>query len=131
MVGSIDQENPGDIYEVEKFFWNKDYSTASKHNDVALVKTKTAIKLGKNVSKIEMADVTPGDDVIMAGWGLTRYPIGPGGEGITDILQFIPLKTLDNKDCKGLPPQMPITSTQVIVFINFDFILAVDCVIIF
>lgn len=98
VTGTNSLSTGGDVYEISTWKIHPDYVHYDV-NDIGFITLQDEIVFETNrVEKIplNMLLIGDGEDVILSGWGASRFP----GIEFPDRLQFIHLRTISNEDCK-------------------------------
>lgn len=117
MAGATKLSEGGDNYGVSKVIVHEEYDDFEIANDIALIETNSPISFSSKVSSIPLDDSYIGKDVNVTaiGWGFTDYPYD-----LPDHLQYISLKTIDNKDCViSHPLAPPVTDGNICTLTKF------------
>lgn len=96
-TGNVREVTDGDLFLVEKIIVHESYDNFLYHNDIALLKTDTAIQFNDNVKPISLATSSPPvrSKAVASGWGLTS--VDP--QTVPNTLQFLEVNVLSNDDC--------------------------------
>ncbi|CAG2101047.1 unnamed protein product [Medioppia subpectinata] len=102
--GSIHHDSGGEVAEAIETVAHPSYSDWTLNNDIALIRTKTPIKLNSNTIKAiplpaQDSDVTAGQSVAITGWGYTTE----GVQILAPILQKITLPAVERSGDSGGP----------------------------
>ncbi|CAG2118028.1 unnamed protein product, partial [Medioppia subpectinata] len=101
--GSIHHDSGGEVAEAIETVAHPSYSDWTLDNDIALIRTKTPIKLNSNTVKAiplpdQDSDVTAGQSVAITGWGYTTE----GVQILSPILQKITLPAVERSVCREI-----------------------------
>jgi len=115
-VGEHDRENfegPEQNIRVVKVFRHEGYDPNQLNNDIAMFKLERPVKFNKYVSPacLPKANVPPGSDCYITGWGKTHHP-----GTMTRFLQQGLLPVVSNEDCyKKNHVRIPIPITDAMI----------------
>ncbi|XP_078052115.1 transmembrane protease serine 9-like [Augochlora pura] len=100
VVGTINWQDPKNAHEVDKIIVHENYNPGdSWRNDIALLKLKTPLKLGKNIAAVTVPKanepVAAKSPAVVSGWGRTSV-----GGPIPKTLQKAKLQITEQSVCE-------------------------------
>lgn len=90
----------GEKYELDLAISHPGFAMDHAQNDLALLRTKKAIKFNNFVRPISIrsSPVAEGTNVVASGWGSTE------DAPVSNVLQFLHFQTISNSDCTLIMP---------------------------